>query len=103
MEVFAWPPVYHAVVNVLNWLKTNEINFMEDWPPQSPDLNPIENLWDYCEGKLHETKCSTLSELWDKLQAIWQAIPTDLIKKLVDSNPRRIDKIVEKNGNWTGY
>ena len=39
----------------MNWLKEMEIEAIE-WPPQSPDLNPIENVWSILKQKLYDIK-----------------------------------------------
>ena len=66
------------------------------WPPNSPDINPIENLWAiikqrvYADGK----QFSTLHELWKAIKLESAAIPHSLVKKLNDSvNDRLLDVI----------
>jgi transposase len=45
----------HTAGNVMEWLRTKDIEFLE-WPPQSPDLNPIENIWAYLKDKLYKRR-----------------------------------------------
>ena len=49
------------------------------WLAQSPDLNPIENLWTYLERKLEKLP-RTLSQLWDTLNDLWENIPLEVIQ-----------------------
>ena len=71
-----------------------------EWPPQSPDLNPIENLWEI----VNQTKNCTNSEiLFKRLEDAWNAIPTNFISNLIASMPRRCQAVIEKKGFATKY
>ena len=48
-----------------------------DWPAQSPDLNPIEHLWEVLFRKVQGRKPSNLDALWQLLREAWVAIPAD--------------------------
>ena len=63
-----------------------------DWPAQSPDLNPIENLWAIVKRSIRqrEKPPSNVGELEKYVQAAWKAIPLTTIRNLIDSMPQRI-------------
>lgn len=58
----------HTSRHCKTWLQQNAIEVL-DWPAQSPDLNPIENLWEIVNSKINRENCSTkgfLSLKWLK-------------------------------------
>jgi hypothetical protein len=63
------------------WFSKNGIKVL-DWPAQSPDLNPIEHLWDFLKRKLsvYETTPLSIYELWQRVQIEWERIPKDVCK-----------------------
>lgn len=74
-----------------------------EWPAQSPDLNPIEHLWDHLDRKKCTKNVSSIAELKMTLQNEWQNISADVTKKLVDSVPRRLQAVRQTKGNPTKY
>jgi transposase len=57
----------HKAKVLSTWLEENNITVL-DWPPQSPDMNPIEHLWDVLETKLKARVTTTMEQLWECLQ-----------------------------------
>ncbi len=53
----------HTSKLAASWFQTNKINVME-WPAQSPDLHPIENLWGDIKNAVSEAKTRNAEELW---------------------------------------
>ena len=66
----------HTSCLVKGWFKEEGITFME-WPAQSPDLNPIENLWDQLKIMIQEQNPTNVTELWSAVTAAWQGFPLD--------------------------
>ncbi len=83
-------PVHRARV-VKEWMEENEITNIL-WPAQSPDLNPIEHLWDVLKRKVrkHKPHSKNLNELMVVLEEKWYEIEPEILENLVESMPRRI-------------
>ncbi|UYV79799.1 hypothetical protein LAZ67_18000688 [Cordylochernes scorpioides] len=64
---------------------------MLPWPLYSPDLSPIEHVWDIIGRRLHALpQPRSEDELWQMVEREWRAIPQDAIRTLIDSLPRRV-------------
>jgi transposase len=94
----------HTSNAALKWLETKKINTLE-WPAQSPDLNPIEHLWDHLKRQLagYETEPHGILELWEHVEAEWDKIPMEVCVNLIDSMPRRIAAVLKAKGGYTKY
>ena len=86
------------------WLKSKNIDVLE-WPPYSPDLNPMENLWGYLVRKVYANnkQYDSIDELRVSLQKEWNSIGSDVIKNLVSSMPNRIFKLTKSGGSSIDY
>jgi DDE superfamily endonuclease/Transposase len=94
----------HTARLAKSWKEENGIDCIP-WPAQSPDLNPIEHLWDVLERKVraHRPLPKNKEELWQILQEEWLNIDDHIYQNLVDSMPRRITAVINSNGNPTKY
>ena len=73
------------------------------WPSQSPDLNPIKNLWSILDSNLKDRRPQSKAELFQVLQVGWNRLDVDLLRRLVESMPRRIQAVIDANGYMTKY
>ena len=81
----------------------NNCTLVLEWPSQSPDLNPIENLWSILEERSKKRKVDTQEELIRELRKEWRSLLKDLLFKLSDSMPRIIEAVFAVKGWMTNY
>lgn len=72
-------------------------------PPQSPDLNPIEHLWDELERRIRKYPITNKNDLKNRLNEEWGNIGAEITTKLVDSMPRRLQAVIASKGYPTKY
>ncbi|KAK4513350.1 uncharacterized protein ATC70_005344 [Mucor velutinosus] len=89
------------------WFTENGFNLDEimDWPPQSPDLNPIEHVWHLLKLRLNKypTRPSTKEELERRINIQWYKITKKECQKYIDSMPARIKAVTKSKGGSTHY
>ena len=92
---------FHSKV-VQEWLHTVGVTCL-DFPPYSPDLNPIENLWAALAREVEKTPCKTMEQLQDVVAAVWADASKPLMAGLIASMPRRIAAVIAAGGSHTKY
>lgn len=92
----------HTAIIVRQWFLDNNIEKI-DWPAQSPDLNPIENLWSILDTMVSKRKVNNEEELFNCLNEAWKSIPLSILHNLVDSMPRRCKVVIDAKGGNTKY
>ncbi|KNC30997.1 hypothetical protein FF38_03163 [Lucilia cuprina] len=93
----------HTSRKARQWLLDHSINIMK-WPAQSPDLNPIENLWADVKKKiLSEAKPTNNEQLWKVIKESWEKIPKKRCEDLVNSMPNRCAAVIANKGHATKY
>ncbi len=96
----------HKAQIISDWFLEHDNEFtLLKWPPQSPDLNPIEHLWDVVEREIHimDVQTTNLQQLCDAIMSIWTKISEECFQHLVESMPRRINAVLKANVGPTRY
>lgn len=94
----------HRARATKSFLDANEVKTF-DWPPYSPDLNPIENLWGYLVHQLYAKgrQFRNVDELKENLLQVWNSVPKDYLVSLTRSVKKRLQKVIENRGGSTNY
>lgn len=94
----------HTARQTQSWLADHQIKTLP-WPPQSPDMNPIEHCWEFLERRVRAQvpPPQTLDELWEVMQEKWVQLDAGLIQSLYESMPRRIEELQKARGMYTKY
>lgn len=91
----------HTAHNVRLWLVYNLKNQLHS-PPQSPDLNPIEHLWDCLERRIRQRTITSKNMLKEVIMEEHNISP-DVTQKLVQSMPKRLAETIKRKGYPTSY
>jgi transposase len=92
----------HKSREVQTWLHNKGIACI-DFPPYSPDLNPIEHLWADLARRIEEHQDTTMKQLQDRVEAEWQATSVEFLRELVHSMPARCQAVIDAEGGHTKY
>ncbi|GFV37932.1 transposable element Tcb2 transposase [Trichonephila clavipes] len=76
-----------------------------EWPTCSPDMNPIEHVWDSLRRRFasRQPPPQTLQELERAILEEWDKIPQLVINSHIDSMPQRCSTLLVARGNHTPY
>lgn len=74
-----------------------------DHPPQSPDINPIEHLWDHLDRQIRKRDITSKDTLKSVIMEEWQKISSEVTSNLVNSMPKRLQAVIKAKGKQTKY
>lgn len=109
--VQTWEVVYqqdnapaHRGAQVKQWLGGKHMEILW-WPPYSPDLNIIENLWSIIKRRVRKRTPfpSNVDQLWSYVEEEWYQVTVEEIQALYESIPRRVNAVIQARGGWTRY
>ena len=87
----------HTAQSTRLWLGTN-VPTVLDWPANSPDLSPIENLWGIIKNSVEKENAQNVAEFQRQVIEKWDTIPVDTLIHLIDSMPMRLEMCRDMRG-----
>ncbi len=92
----------HTAKGTKSWFNDHGVTVL-DWPANSPDLNPIENLWGIVKRKMRDTRPNNADDLKATIKETWASIPPQQCHKLITSMPCQIETVIKAKGAPTKY
>jgi transposase len=92
----------HTSHKAKNFINEN-IPVLIDWPSNSPDINPIENLWELLKRNVEKRRPQNSEDLKRLMVEEWERIPDFVLKKLIESMPARCNEIIRLQGKRINY
>ena len=92
----------HKAKTTQAWCRAKCPDFIseQEWPPSSPDLNPLDFcVWGILEAKVNEKPHRSLEPLKKKLLTEWDRLPMKTIRAAIDAWPTRLARVVQRKGN----
>lgn len=94
----------HRSKVVKEWFQHQGIQLIQNWPGNSPDLNPIENLWAIIGKEVRDRHPNSRTSLEEVIQEAWSSpAVAQSIQKLISSMPKRIKATLMKKGHHSKY
>lgn len=92
----------HTALIVKTWLIYYVPHQLHSFP-QSPDINPIEHIWDEMERRIRKFHITDRNSLKDALERAWNEITPEITENLVSSMPKRLQAVIDSKGGPTKY
>lgn len=94
----------HSARVVKQWFDESGTTLLP-WPPLSPDLNIIENVWGWLSRKIYSDgkQFNNKQQLKVAIREAWEELPLEFVQNLYNSLPNRMLEVISKNGNHTHY
>jgi transposase len=93
---------FHTTPETVTFLHEKGVTLLE-WPPWSPDLNPIENLWHVLKARVYARFPQSMEELEQFIREEWEATELKFIARICRGMPRRLQLLLENEGHKIAY
>ena len=90
-------------VKKYNELGLSCVEVMPDWPGNSPDLNPIENVWGIVLDKVQKKGCSTFADFKRTVNREYGQLDRQVVKHIYESMPKRMQQCLASGGDKIDY
>ncbi|GFX00081.1 transposable element Tcb2 transposase [Trichonephila clavipes] len=94
----------HTAWSIKAFLTKQNIPLL-DWPSNSPDMNPIENVWELMEREVAKDVIKNKTQLLERIIHVWNhhSQMQETVQSCIDSMPRRIEALIVAKGGLTKY
>jgi len=94
----------HSSMSSKNWFISKGIRVL-DWPPLSPDINPIENIWAVISRDIYKSgrQYANIETLKEAILESWRKLPIQFLNNVIESMPKRIFELIRLNGRKINY
>lgn len=92
-----------GVVKQWNKKNSSSVQLLGKWPPNSPDLSPIENLWGWLQRQVDQKGCNSFEQYKQAVYDELAAVPKQHLANLFDSMKKRLALVIQNEGGPTGY
>ncbi len=92
----------HTAKGTKSWFNYHGVTVL-DWPANSPDLNPIENIWGIVKRKMRDTRPNNADDLKAAIKATRASTTPEQCHRLIASMPHCIDAVIHAKGGPTKY
>ena len=93
-------PAHNSILSK-TWFSENGLEILKNWPPNSPDISIIENVWSLLKKRVFQRHPNNIEELWAFCPEEFKRRPLEYIQNLYSSIPDRLNKIAQCNGKKT--
>ena len=95
----------HKAQGTTTWLRNKGIRMFNGgiWPPNSPDMNPIEHVWPMVSRQLIGQVFPDRDALWAALETAFRNVTPEQIMRLYASMPNRLDTLCKARGGHIRY
>ena len=92
----------HTSAKTIRWLDDNLPSYIhpKNWPPNSPDLSPIENIWSILSTSVYRDPApKTVIQLKRRLRQAWKSVTHEILSNLMNSMSGRMQDVIKMKGN----
>jgi transposase len=89
----------HNAKNTMNWINEHAVTLLPQYPPYSPDCNPIELIWNQMSHAVNSMSPSSPKQLHDAIEHAWRDISQSTIQSTIDRLPSVLETIIERDGD----